>query len=63
MGPLILPSLPITTLFGRFPALNQEPNAAVNFTMSMGDSVSPGLPPMVPRIPDMLLINATVLRV
>ena len=27
--------------------------------MSVGDRLSPGLPPIVPLIPEMLLINAT----
>jgi hypothetical protein len=36
------------------------PKAAVNFTISTGDRFSPGIPPIVPRMPDMLLINATV---
>jgi len=35
------------------------PNAAVYFTMSNGESVVPGFPPIVPLIPEMLLINAT----
>ncbi len=35
------------------------PNAAVNFTTSMGVNDSPGCPPMVPLMPEMLLINAT----
>jgi len=29
----------------------------VNFTMSIGVRLSPGWPPMVPRIPDMDLIS------
>jgi hypothetical protein len=40
--------------------MSQEPNADVNFTISKGDKVSPGLPPIVPLMPEMLLINATV---
>jgi hypothetical protein len=35
-------------------------NAAVNFTISMGVKLFPGLPPIVPLIPDMLLISATL---
>jgi len=35
------------------------PNAAVNFTMSTGVRLVPGVPPIVPLIPEMLLINAT----
>ena len=34
--------------------------AAVNFTISAGVRFSPGLSPMVPLIPDMLLISGTV---
>jgi hypothetical protein len=64
MAPLILPSRPITTFgFGVFEvwlSTNIDPKAAVNFTTSIGDSVSPGFPPIVPLIPDMLLINATM---
>lgn len=36
------------------------PNDAVYLTTSRGESVSPGLPPIVPRMPEMLLINATI---
>ena len=36
--------------------------AAVNLTMSAGVSPSPGLPPIVPRIPDILFISATCKR-
>jgi hypothetical protein len=36
------------------------PNEAVNFTTSIAVSELPGMPPIVPLIPDMLLINATV---
>ena len=66
MAPLIRPSRPTTTLAG-VPALpacshNSEPKAAVNFTTSIGERVSPGLPPMVPLIPEILLINATEKR-
>jgi hypothetical protein len=39
--------------------LIQVPNAAVNFTTSRGVRLSPGLPPMVPRIPEIDLISAT----
>jgi hypothetical protein len=35
------------------------PNADENFTTSIAVSASPGLPPMVPLIPEILLINAT----
>ena len=36
-----------------------QPNADANFTISIGVRDSPGFPPMVPRMPEMLLINAT----
>jgi hypothetical protein len=39
------------------------PNAAENFTISTGVRFSPGNPPMVPLIPDMLLINAKCITV
>jgi hypothetical protein len=35
------------------------PNAAVNFIMSIGVRLVPGVPPIVPLIPEILLINAT----
>lgn len=35
------------------------PYAAVNFMMSTGVRLVPGVPPIVPLIPEMLLINAT----
>jgi len=35
------------------------PNAAVNFIISTGVRLVPGVPPIVPLIPEMLLINAT----
>src|SRR5690606_9758680 len=35
----------------------KRPNAAVNLTISIGVSASPGLPPIVPRMPEMDLIN------
>jgi hypothetical protein len=38
-----------------------EPNAAVYFTISMGVRPSPAAPPMVPLMPEMDLINVTVL--
>jgi hypothetical protein len=34
------------------------PKAAVNFTISTGDKQSPGLPPIVPLIPDIDFISA-----
>ncbi len=37
------------------------PNAAVNFTTSMGVRDVPGVPPIVPLIPEILLINATTI--
>jgi hypothetical protein len=39
-------------------AIAHSPKAAVYFTTSNGVSDSPGFPPIVPRIPEMLLINA-----
>ena len=35
------------------------PNADVNFTISTGVRLVPGVPPIVPLIPEILLINAT----
>ena len=58
MGPLILPSLPTTT-FLFFDVMMLLPKAEVYKTTSNGESDSPGFPPIVPLIPDMLLINAT----
>lgn len=37
------------------------PKAAVYFTTSKGLSDSPGFPPIVPLIPEMLLINAKLM--
>lgn len=58
-GPLILPSLPMTIFLLPLDKANC-PYAEVNFTTSMGDKDSPGFPPIVPLIPDMLLISATI---
>jgi hypothetical protein len=38
-----------------------DPKAAENLTTSSGDNVSPGLPPIVPLIPDIDFINDTYL--
>ena len=38
---------------------NALANAAVNFTMSKGVRFFPGIPPIVPLMPEILLINAT----
>jgi hypothetical protein len=40
------------------------PYAAANFTISTGVRLSPGFPPIVPLIPEMLFINdkAIILR-
>ena len=46
--------------FFLFPAMILQ-NAAVNFMMSGGVKLFPGSPPIVPLIPDMLLISATLL--
>jgi hypothetical protein len=39
--------------------LISAPNAAVYLTMSIGVSPSPGVPPMVPLIPEIDLIKVT----
>jgi hypothetical protein len=38
------------------------PNAAENLTISSGVRFSLGLPPIVPLMPEMLLVNATKKR-
>src|SRR5690606_31638266 len=48
---------PTTSFFNPDCCWIKRPNAAVNFTMSIGVNASPGRPPMVPRIPEMDLIN------
>src|ERR1700722_2833848 len=58
ISPLILASRPITIFFPLFCRI-RPPKAAVNLTTSSGDRVSPGFPPIVPLIPEILLINAT----
>src|ERR1700722_515824 len=58
ISPLILASRPITIFFPFFCRI-RPPKAAVNLTTSSGERVSPGFPPIVPLIPEMLLINAT----
>jgi hypothetical protein len=51
------------TIFRFFPfSSNQLPKAAANLTTSSGVKLSPGFPPIVPRIPEILLINATFSR-
>jgi hypothetical protein len=40
-----------------------DAKAAVYFTISMGVKASPAAPPMVPRIPEMDLINVTYVYV
>ena len=60
-SPLIRPSRPITTfLLSLARDKSQVPYAAVKRTTSSGLKVSPGLPPIVPLIPEMLLINAII---
>jgi hypothetical protein len=59
IGPLIRPSLPITTFLLPVFLTSQDPKADVNLTISSGDKESPGFPPMVPLIPEILFINAT----
>jgi hypothetical protein len=41
-------------------SLRVVPKAAENFTTSSGESDSPTLPPIVPRIPDIDFIKVTV---
>ena len=55
---LILPSLPIT-IFLWEAAFREVANAAVNLRMSKGVRFSPGFPPIVPLIPEILFINGT----
>ncbi len=57
-SPLMRPSRPITILLLVVFFCSNMPKAAVYLTTSSGDSVSPGFPPMVPRMPEMLFINA-----
>src|SRR6185369_11796162 len=62
ISPEILASRPITIFFPpRF--FTQVPKAAANFTTSTGVSASLGLPPIVPRMPEMDFINVTVLEI
>ena len=59
ISPEILASRPTTILFG-FPGfifLINVAYAAVNFTISIGFNPSPAFPPMVLRIPAIVLIN------
>ena len=60
ISPEMRPSRP-TTIFNRLPSsaffLINVAYADVNFTISKGFRVSPGRPPIVPRIPDIDLIN------
>jgi hypothetical protein len=62
-SPLILPSLPITifvvTVLSDLDSEMMVPNAEANFTTSIAVKAAPGFPPIVPLIPDILLINAT----
>jgi hypothetical protein len=60
ISPLMRPSLPIT-IFLEWVTVSfiHDPNAAENFTISRGVRFSLGLPPIVPLMPEMLLINAT----
>ena len=52
-----------TTMRGRStpPRWINFTKAAVNFTMSIGVKLSPGRPPIVPRMPDMDLISVIVI--
>jgi hypothetical protein len=61
ISPLIRPSRPTIIFLLLVFCRSQLPKAALNLTVSRGDKVSPGLPPMVPLMPEMLLINATFL--
>jgi NADH:ubiquinone oxidoreductase subunit H len=55
----VLPSNANIIIFLLAPSLiNKVPNAAVNFTISTGVRLSPVFPPIVPLIPEILLINA-----
>jgi hypothetical protein len=63
IGPEGLASRPMTTLgFLNF-VLRISPKAAAYLTTSNGDKVSPGLPPMVPRIPAIDFINVNFLNI
>ena len=57
IGPLILPSLPII-IFLLLPDIAHCPKADAYRTISSGESDSPGFPPIVPLMPEMLLISA-----
>jgi hypothetical protein len=61
--PDILPSRPTTILAGNdlscLLSAIMLPNEAVNLTISIAVKDSPGFPPIVPLMPEMLLINAT----
>jgi hypothetical protein len=50
----------MTIFFPLFLSFTQLPNAAANLTISRGVRFSPGLPPIVPLIPEILLIKGTV---
>ena len=58
-GPEILASRPTTTLYLGFCdwVLSHLEYAVVNFTMSNGVRLSPDLPPIVPRIPEIDFIS------
>jgi undecaprenyl-diphosphatase len=57
ISPVILPSLPITTRGFTAFVFTQSENAVEKATRSTGVKLSPGVPPMVPRIPDIDLIS------
>lgn len=57
ISPLIRASRPITITGFPVVLLIQVPNAAVNLIMSSGVRLCPALPPIVPRMPEMLLIS------
>src|SRR5690554_591786 len=59
ISPEILASLPIIILGFWVFSITHAPYAAVNLTTSMGVKLSPTVPPIVPRIPEIDFINAT----
>ncbi len=60
IAPLILPSRPIMIVPVLPDACSQPAYAALNFTISKGERLLPGLPPIVPLMPEILFISATI---
>jgi len=56
-------SRPITSLEFDDSFNNTVPKAAANLTTSRGERFSPGLPPMVPLIPEIDFINDTIYKI